>query len=133
MASPVQTQPTQDVELPPPFITVPGLYNFRDIGGWPVSNLNTGIAKTRSRILYRGSDVYTIIDAGTQKLKDIGVEVIFDLRSVAQIKRAGGVRELEGIKRIWVPVFTEEQYSPEKAGARYAQYSSDGTEVSISW
>lgn len=42
------------------------------------------------------------------------------------------MREIEGIKRVWCPVFGEEEYTVEKAGMRYLMYSSEGTEVSIS-
>ncbi|RDL41653.1 putative Tyrosine-protein phosphatase [Venustampulla echinocandica] len=115
-------------EFQPPFVPIDGLNNFRDIGGWPISSPSRPNSKVRSGILYRGPDLGPITDRGAQQMKDIGVEVIFDIRSVPQIVRAGGVKELEGIQRVWCPVFQESDYTPEKAGARYTQYSSEGTD-----
>lgn len=116
-------------EFQPPFVQIDGLNNFRDIGGWPICSASSPNSKVRSGILYRGPDLGSITEKGTQQLKDAGVEVIFDIRSVPQIVRAGGVKEIEGIKRVWCPVFEESEYTPEKAGTRYTQYSSDGTDV----
>ncbi|KAF4633923.1 hypothetical protein G7Y89_g4197 [Cudoniella acicularis] len=115
----------------PPFVPIDGLGNFRDIGGWAIADTSTepqAPARVRKGILYRGPDLGPITTAGVQQLKDLGVGIIFDIRSVPQIVRAGGVKELEGIKRVWVPVFEEKEYTPEKAGLRYVQYSGDGTE-----
>ena len=117
-------------ELPPPFVSVPGLSNFRDIGGWPVvASDGSTVGKVRSRVFYRGPDVAPITEEGTAKLKELGIVRIFDLRSKPQIDKAGGPKEVEGIPRVWLPVFSEEQYSQDKAALRYQQYSSEGTEV----
>ncbi|KAH8660878.1 protein-tyrosine phosphatase-like protein [Tricladium varicosporioides] len=123
--SPSNLEPVNDPLQNPPFIPIPGLSNFRDIGGYPV----TPSLSVRKGILYRGPDLAPITSAGEQKLKELGIEVIFDLRSVPQIERAGGVKEVEGIKRVWCPVFEEGEYTAEKAGLRYSQYASEGTEV----
>jgi hypothetical protein len=118
-------------ELLPPFVNIDGLANVRDIGGWPIvdSNGNHGCS-VRKGIVYRGPDTSSITDAGMAKLRALGVTMIFDLRSKTQIDRAGGFKKIEGIQWIWCPVFSEEEYTQEKAGLRYQQYSSDGTEVS---
>ena len=68
-------------------------------------------------------------DAGLAKLHELGITASFDLRSKPQIDNAGRCKELAGIQRTWCPVFSEADYSPRKAAARYVQYSSDGTEV----
>jgi hypothetical protein len=117
-------------ELPPPFVSVPGLANLRDIGSWPItdSNGNT-VATVRKGLIYRGPDPSALTEAGLAKLTELGVTISFDLRSKQQIDRAGGYKELEGIRRVWCPIFGEEEYTPEKAAIRYQQYSSDGTEV----
>ena len=117
-------------ELPPPFVSIDGLANVRDIGGWLVVDSNGNLGSVRKGIVYRGPDTSSITDVGTTKLKALGVTKMFDLRSKAQIDRAGGHKEIEGIQWIWCPVFSEEEYTQEKAGLRYQQYSSDGTEVS---
>ncbi|TVY55265.1 Tyrosine-protein phosphatase, partial [Lachnellula suecica] len=116
--------PSSPPELQPPFISISGLSNFRDIGGWPIPPSSA----VRSGILYRGPDLTSITSTGIAQLHALGIKVIFDLRSTPQITRAGGAREIEGITRVWCPVFGAEEYSQEKAGRRYVQYASEGTE-----
>jgi hypothetical protein len=116
--------------LPPPFVSVPGLSNLRDIGGWPIADTNGNMISTvRKGLVYRGPDPSQVTAAGLAKLKELGITISFDIRSKQQIDRAGGYKELEGIRRIWCPVFGEDEYTPEKAAIRYQQYSSDGVDV----
>ena len=117
-------------ELPPQFVAIDGLSNFRDIGGWPIEDKDGKvIAKVRTGVFYRGPDTRTVTPAGIAKLKELGVTADFDLRSKGQIEKLGGPAPMEGIERIWAPAFPDGEYSPEKAAARYVQYASDGTEV----
>jgi hypothetical protein len=117
-------------ELSPPFVAIDGLANFRDIGGWPIEDKDgETVAHVRKGVFYRGPDTSTVTPAGLTRLKELGVTADFDLRSKGQIEKAGGPSLLEGIERIWAPAFPDGEYSPEKAAARYVQYSSDGTEV----
>jgi hypothetical protein len=111
-----------------PFVPIDGLDNFRDIGTWPTTTPNISI---REHVLYRGPDLGPITPQGEQQLRHLNIETIFDIRSVPQIERAGGVQEIEGIRRVWCPVFEEKEYTPDKAGLRYTQYAADGTDVSL--
>ena len=122
---------TDKPEVQPPFVDIPGLANFRDIGGWPIED-GKGVVKgtVRKGIFYRGPDTTTATDEGVVKLRSLGVTTDFDLRSKGQIEKAGGFKELEGIQRVWCPAFPDGEYSPEKAAARYVLYASDGIEVS---
>jgi hypothetical protein len=128
MTTPEESAPP---ELQPPFHPISGLSNFRDIGGWPITTTSSTLpnAKVRKGILFRGPDITPTTETGISQLKALNIKTIFDLRSTPQITRAGGVREIEGIRRVWAPVFEEEEYSQEKAGRRYVLYSSDGTDV----
>jgi Tyrosine phosphatase family len=114
-----------------PFVTVPGLDNFRDVGGWHVEDKNghDTSAVVRTGVFYRGPDPSSAEPAGLEKLKELRVNVAFDLRSKKQVERAGGVKELEGIARVPCPVFGDEESGPQKAALRYLQYSADGTAV----
>ncbi|CAG8981081.1 hypothetical protein HYALB_00013346 [Hymenoscyphus albidus] len=109
--------------------------------------------KVRKGILYRGPDLYispfpflsliildptqrtnshpnksgSLTTQGEQTLRDeLHVKTILDLRSVPQIERAGGVREVEGTRRVWCPVFEVAMYSPVNAGRRYGLYCGVG-------
>jgi len=117
-------------DLPPQFVGIPGLANFRDIGGWSIQSKDLNTTSTvRKGVFYRGPDPDPIKPEGIAKLIEIAVTTDFDLRSKGQIEKAGGARVLEGIQRVWAPAFPDGEYSPEKAAARYVQYASDGTEV----
>ena len=115
---------------PTPFVTVPSLTNLRDMGGWPIVDSNSTVLSTaRKHILCRGPDPSPVSDAGLAKLHNLGITTLSDLHSKPQIDKASGYNELAGIQRTWCPVFSEADYSPQKAVAGYVQYSSDGTEV----
>ena len=120
------TTPLVRNEHSPPFLHVDGLENFRDIGTWPTSTPNVTV---RDQVLYRGPDLATITAKGEEQLRNLGIDIIFDIRSTPQIHRAGGVQEIPGIQRVWCPVFEDSEYTPEKAGLRYTQYSSAGTDA----
>ncbi|KAF1972655.1 putative tyrosine-protein phosphatase [Bimuria novae-zelandiae CBS 107.79] len=112
----------------PPFHIVPGLSNFRDIGGWPVAT-PPGISPRHVRcgILFRGSDTNRITSEGEERLRQLGIKTDFDLRSKQQIDKTGGYREIPGIERRWTPVFADEQYTEEVARKRYELYAGEGT------
>ncbi|KAF2475382.1 uncharacterized protein BDR25DRAFT_382331 [Lindgomyces ingoldianus] len=114
-----------------PFHIVPGLTNFRDIGGWPISSAideSNIIGYVRKAILYRGSDTNRITAEGVIRLRELGIRTDCDLRSKQQIENTGGYREMDGIERVWTPVFKEEEYTHEAARQRYELYAGDGTE-----
>lgn len=117
----------------PPFHIVPGLSNFRDIGGWPISTpLHTSPRHVRKGLLFRGSDTNRIMPEGEAKLRQLGIKTDFDLRSKQQIEKTGGYKDIAGIERRWTPVFAEEQYTEEAARKRYELYAGEGTNVSCS-
>lgn len=70
-----------------------------------------------------------------EKLKELGVARAYDLRSKPEIENAsragyGQVTEWEGCERHFVPVFRDDDYSPEGLALRFKNYASEGTEVS---
>ncbi|KAI3391795.1 hypothetical protein diail_6785 [Diaporthe ilicicola] len=129
----------------PPFVDIPGLPNFRDCGGYPVidttekngngnGDTNTKQKIVRRGILFRSSEPSMLTEDGAAVLRDtLRITHVFDLRSQLEIDRdaaAGGrqVREWEGARRVFVPVFSQEDYSPEAIARRYAHFSSEGSE-----
>ncbi|MCJ1270449.1 hypothetical protein MMC22_010346 [Lobaria immixta] len=114
----------------PPFVSVEGIHNFRSLGGYPTS-IPT-FATTRSDLLFRSAEPSQVTAAGIAALKSRNIRTIFDLRSLPEIERnkpLTPIIEIEGIKRIFVPVFKDRDYSPEAIALRYKDYTSDdGTE-----
>ncbi|KAI0384562.1 tyrosine phosphatase family-domain-containing protein [Hypomontagnella monticulosa] len=128
-----------ETELPsPPFIPVPGLPNFRDVGGYPVSasDLESGAKPkvVRRGLVFRSSEPSKVTDDGVSKLQGLGIERVFDLRSAVEIEHGQRdgygwkVKEWDGASREFVPVFLDQDYSPESLALRYRNYSSEHAE-----
>lgn len=113
----------------PPFIPIDGIHNFRCIGKYPTSN-PTSI--TRSDLLFRSAEPSHVTPSGIEALKALKITTIFDLRSLPEIKRMKAhtpIVEIEGIERVFVPVFRDRDYSPEAIALRYKDYTSaNGTD-----
>lgn len=67
-------------------------------------------------------------------MKQLGITHSYDLRSNNEIERniisgRGGVTVWDGCERVFVPVFTDQDYSPERLAIRFNDYASDGIEV----
>lgn len=142
---------SQKPELSPPFIAVPGLPNLRDIGGQLVTSPSPGQRRggapqgqqspkkmIRRGIIYRSSEPSKLSDEGASILtENLGITHVFDLRSKVEIDRAHGKtlaadwqpKEWPGSKRVFVPVFLDQDYSPEALAVRFGQYSHHSTEV----
>lgn len=128
----------------PPFVDIPGLPNFRDCGGYPVTDSSTDDdddgSKTkriiRRGVLFRSSEPSKLTDDGAAILRDsLRITHVFDLRSLPEIERDAKLdgrqpREWDGAERVFAPVFLVEDYSPEAVARRYAHFSSEGGEVS---
>jgi len=143
----------QQTELSPHFIAVPGLPNLRDIGGQPVVGAPSSAGQRRDEahqaqqlgkkmvrrgIVYRSSEPSKVSDEGVSMLtKDLGITHVYDLRSRVEIDRAHGQavaadwqpREWPGSRRVFVPVFLDQDYSPEALAVRFGQYSHHSSEV----
>lgn len=116
----------------PPFIHVEGIPNFRDLGGYA-----TQLSKShciRRNAIYRCGDPSRVTPDGIEVLQSLGVSHTYDLRSETEIERAreagtGGTVEWTGNRRVFVPVFRSEDYSPEGIASRYKDYSTGEPEV----
>ncbi|ORY17250.1 tyrosine phosphatase family-domain-containing protein [Clohesyomyces aquaticus] len=150
MASPFTTP--SPVPLPsPPFHSIPNLSNLRDCALLPPSGLPiTSTTKVRPGILFRSAEVSRLTAQDWDAVKRVGVGRVFDLRSAPEVEKAwnavaeeGGKEEggdggkemnrmmervMGDVKREWVPVFEESDYSPERLAERYLKYMGEGTD-----
>jgi protein tyrosine/serine phosphatase len=129
MASILASEP----DLPPPFITVAGIPNFRDLGGYPISY--PANHSVRREVIYRCGEPSQATKDGISTINRLGITHIYDLRSNPEIQRnidsgRGGVVEWDGCERVFVPVFAEQDYSPEKIALRFSDYMDKGPGVS---
>lgn len=134
--SKMSTSTSSTAGLPsPPFIQVEGLPNLRDLGGYPVPGSKHSI---RRGVVYRaGAPSSRIDEEGWTTIKSLGITHVYDLRSNPEIVKAeaagrGGVVEFEGSKRMFAPVFTEVDYSPQNLMVRFKNYQSGSPEVDSS-
>ena len=133
----VKKNTNRKMSLPcPPFVEINGVHNLRDIGGYPTT---PGLC-VRRNIVYRSGDFKSLTQVGEEKLAAMGFETIFDLRSSSEIARArvnGGETYYDAWtspvptrpQREDVPVFSDQDYSPEVTAIRFKDYASEGTEV----
>lgn len=125
--------PTLDPSLPsPPFVFVPGVPNLRDIGGLPIAGQPGKVI--RRGLVYRSSEPSQVTDEGVLVLNELGITHVYDLRSALEIQKASQnegwrPREWDGAERVFVPVFLDQDYSPEALALRFAEYSSSAEEV----
>ena len=118
----------------PPFIEVAGIPNFRDLGGYAVASPSNQSIKRE--VIYRCAEPTQVTKDGISTMKRLGITHIYDLRSVPEIQRMeaagrGGIVEWEGCERVFVPVFRDEDYSPEGLAVRLRDYASDDPDVSF--
>lgn len=81
----------------PPFITIPGVSNFRDLSY--ENNLRPGYA-------YRSANLSDITEDGKVMLaRELGITTIFDLRNEGERVKAPGP-QIRGVDTIWMPYGT---------------------------
>ncbi|KAI9691406.1 MAG: hypothetical protein M1820_009678 [Bogoriella megaspora] len=137
IASTDSSPQTHSTSLPlqfPPFILIDGVPNFRGIGGYPVST-RPGYS-VRQNFIFRSAHPGRITPGGISKLQSLGITVRYDLRSQPEIDEirekypdVQPVAEIPGIPRNFIPVYRDENYSPERHAEKYADVAKgDGTE-----
>lgn len=132
-------------DLPsPPFITVAGVANFRDAGGYPCSTSASQPSSIRRGLIFRSADFNKVQPDGLKTVKDLGIRKVFDLRSAPEIKSSSSKSSLGSIlgpdgaplsdsspeapvERIWVPVFAEQDYGPDQVARRAQLYGTSGS------
>ena len=98
---------------------VEGVSNFRDLGGWQTQQAKYVIPDR----IFRCADLSNITDHGRHAIRNLNIKKVFDLRSVPEITK-NGIGQIEGAEWIHLPVFREEDYSPEKMAIRWGYYTS---------
>jgi hypothetical protein len=110
-----------------PFHIVPNINNLRDAALFPITTPNGPI---RPKVLFRSADVSKLDLSGWKSLYDLGIRHVFDLRSAPEVgfrdsdEKPEWVKSMQeaGVERSWVPVFAEQDYSPEGVAKRYIKY-----------
>lgn len=93
-------------------IPVPGTFNFRDVGGYPVDG---GV--TRSGKLFRSDGLHSLGDAGKAELRELGVKVVIDLRDDFETEAMPDDLEGLDVEVLRLPVFEGSGASQSTIGA----------------
>lgn len=106
---------------------VDGIANFRDIGGWQINKPTFHLDSNpetcyfvRPGFIYRCANTVELTDAGAEKLKELNINAVYDLRSIEECTKDGvcPVFERVQIERHHAPVFRNEDYSPQLIALR---------------
>jgi protein-tyrosine phosphatase len=96
-------------------IPVAGTYNFRDVGGYPADG-----GTVRSGKLFRSDGLHSIGEDGKQKLRELGVKFIVDLRDDFEIEAAPDDLDGLDVEVLHLPVFEGSGASQATIGATIA-------------
>ncbi|KAK4443715.1 protein-tyrosine phosphatase-like protein [Podospora aff. communis PSN243] len=136
--TPLPVLPTTAPLPAPPFVSVPGLANLRDVGGYPIA-AQSGASQTAVRrgVLFRSAELSRVGEKGVAALRELNITHVFDLRSAKEFARKNDGESFHGhtdsmptgweAERVFVPVFLDQDYSPAAIAERFNDYA-DGTE-----
>lgn len=75
----------------PPFVRVPGVVNFRDIGGLPVSTPDGKRFTVRKGRMYRSATLNDITPEGKAALYSLNIGAVFDLRTLKEVRKYANI------------------------------------------
>lgn len=104
----------------PPFHHVEGVNNLRDVGGYAISPTSS----VRCGFLFRAAHLSSPTLSGAKALSEkLGIKAIYDFRSDPEAINSPS-HDFPGTTRAHVPVFREQDASPDSLALRYSHYSS---------
>src|SRR5262249_43293235 len=104
----------------PPFYHADGIANLRDLGGYAIS----ATTSLRRNFLYRSATLSRATPQGAKTLVDrLGITTIYDFRSNAEAIQYPSY-DVPGTTRRHVPVFKDQDASPDGLTLRYRDYTS---------
>ncbi|KAI0042286.1 hypothetical protein FA95DRAFT_1525503 [Auriscalpium vulgare] len=113
----------------PPFVTVSGVCNLRDLGQHPTEPGKAG-RRTRPGFAYRSAELGSITPEGQAQIRDLGISTIFDLRSDTEIlKYNSPTPVIPSAQIVHIPVFQKQDYSPERMAQRFQLYAQGNVEA----
>lgn len=111
---------------------LPGVRNFRDIGGSPQFSGSC----IRRGLVFRSAEPSALTTESKAKLQAFGIRKIFDLRRTEEVANYAGESVYEtwlasgkGPERSIVPVFQDDDFAPEALARRLLGYSDETTKV----
>lgn len=123
-----------NVSTIPRWKQVDGVSNFRDIGGWRITNPARQLSHVppnsfyyvQPGFAYRAANMSSITSEGLATMRNLRIKVVFDLRSDSECQHDGIASDLElvGITRVHAPVYANDNFLPEAIAMRYSNLMS---------
>ncbi|KAI0057609.1 hypothetical protein BV25DRAFT_1831060 [Artomyces pyxidatus] len=111
----------------PPFVTISGASNVRDLGLHPGTR-----SHVRPGYIYRSGELSGVTPQGQKDIRELGITTIFDLRSDTEILKYNTPTPVIPTTQIHhIPVFKTQDYSPERMAQRFQLYASGDVEAFI--
>lgn len=82
-------------------INIPGIQNFRDLGGYPSYSTKK---QTRWGMLYRSAEIDSLECCSRKELKNIGIKTIIDLRATSEVNKQNPLQKEFNI--VHIPIAT---------------------------
>lgn len=82
-------------------INIPGIQNFRDLGGYPSYSTKR---QTRWGMLYRSAEIDSLECCSRKELKNIGIKTIIDLRATSEVNKQNPLQKEFNI--VHIPIAT---------------------------
>lgn len=129
---PVPPPSEEDIQIlrSPPFVQVEGVVNIRDAGGHP--SLISPDKEVKRGYLYRSGEPSRITEKGKSQLLDLGLKMVFDLRSDTEIVGyKAAPLNVDGINFTRAPVSRTESYDPVGLALRMQSFQTDSQNVRV--
>ncbi|KAK4449148.1 hypothetical protein QBC34DRAFT_99227 [Podospora aff. communis PSN243] len=98
VTSPIPTSTLYPLLTSPPFLSIPGTFNTRDLGLLPYP---PGTPRIRPGLVIRTASLQGLTPEGGAALRELGIKTIYDLRSIKEHETAPDP-EVEGVEGVWV-------------------------------
>ncbi|KAL0961173.1 hypothetical protein HGRIS_006146 [Hohenbuehelia grisea] len=108
----------------PPFVTIEGIINTRDVLSSKRSSFPGLVLRTD--YLYRSGEPTNITAKGQEQLKALGIKKIFDFRADREIKSFGiPPLQVDGVQLVRVPVATEDVFTADSLAKALDSFRAD--------
>ena len=97
ITTPLATADVSAMFSSPPFVSIPGTFNVRDLSGHPL--FPTAVAH---KLAYRAGSLERLTPEGQNAIKSLGIHTIFDLRSLKE-RNEFPTAAMEAVEIIWTP------------------------------
>lgn len=102
ITEPIDPQLVAEITSHPPWVSIPGTFNTRDLGG-----------SVKPGFIFRSGTLENVREEGLERIRELGIGVVVDLRSGRERREDPEIEFGEGVEGVW---FEEGEGEGEKRG-----------------